>query len=65
MQARCFSLAPRSSQILVDSPASTLVQGADSGQISTLSMRALVFAQYLSSLEAREEIARASGITAL
>jgi hypothetical protein len=64
MQARSVQLGAASSQILVDSPASTLVQGADSGQISTLSTRALVFAQYLSSLEAREDIARASGIPA-
>jgi hypothetical protein len=64
MQPRSVELGAASSQILIDSPASTLVQGADSGQITTLSTRALVFAQYLSSLEARNDIARASGIPA-
>jgi hypothetical protein len=64
MQKRSVQLGAASSQILIDSPASTLVQGADSGQITTLSTRALVYAQYLSSLEARDDIARASGIPA-
>jgi hypothetical protein len=64
MQKRGVSLGAASSQILVDSPASTLVEGADSGQLTTQSTRARVYAQYLSSLEARDQIARASGIPA-
>jgi hypothetical protein len=59
---RSVQLGAASSQILVDSPASTLVEGADSNSLGTLSTRARVYAQYLSSLEARAKIAAASGI---
>lgn len=64
MQKRGLSLGAASSQILVDSPASTLVEGADGGTLTTLSTRARVYAQYLSSLEARDQISKISGIPA-
>jgi hypothetical protein len=64
MQKRGLQLGAASSQILVDSPASTLVEGAEAGQLTTLSTRARVYAQYLSSLEARDDISRLSGIPA-
>jgi hypothetical protein len=64
MQKRGLALGAASSQILVDSPASTLVEGADAGQLTTLATRARVYAQFLSSLQARDAIAKASGIPA-
>jgi hypothetical protein len=64
MQKRGLQLGAASSQILVDSPASTLVEGADGGQLTTLSTRARVYAQYLSSLEARDAISKISGVPA-
>jgi len=64
MEKRGLQLGAASSQILVDSPASTLVEGVDANQLTTLSTRARVYAQYLSSLQARDEIAKASGIPA-
>jgi hypothetical protein len=63
-QKRSVQIGAASSQILVDSPASTLVEGADAGSLTTLAARAQVYAQYLSSLEARSKIAAASGIPA-
>jgi hypothetical protein len=64
MQKRGLALGAASSQILVDSPASTLVEGAEAGQLTTLSTRARVYAQFLSSLQARDAISKASGIPA-
>jgi hypothetical protein len=64
MQKRGLQLGAASSQILVDSPASTLVEGADGGTLTTLSTRARVYAQYLSSLEARDQISKISGVPA-
>jgi hypothetical protein len=64
MQKRGLSLGAASSQILIDSPASTLVEGADGGTLTTLSTRARVYAQYLSSLEARDQISKISGVPA-
>jgi hypothetical protein len=64
LEKRGLQLGAASSQILIDSPASTLVGGADANQLSTLATRARVYAQYLSSLEARDDISRASGIPA-
>jgi hypothetical protein len=64
MKPRSLALGAASSQILIDSPASTLVQGADSAALVTLSTRATIYAQYLSSLEARSNIAAATGIPA-
>ncbi len=63
-QKRSLQLGAASSQILVDSPKSTLVSGADDGTLTTLSARARIYAQYLSSLQARDDIARLSGIPA-
>jgi hypothetical protein len=64
MEKRGLQLGAASSQILVDSPASTLVEGVDANQLTTLATRARVYAQYLASLQARDEIAQASGIPA-
>src|SRR4051812_5218885 len=63
-EKRSLQLGAASSQLLVDSPKSTLVSGADDGTLTTLSARARIYAQYLSSLEARDQIARLSGIPA-
>jgi len=63
-EKRSVAMGAAASQILVDSPASTLVEGAESGALTTLAARAQVYAQYLSSLEARSEIAKVSGIPA-
>lgn len=65
MEKRGLQLGAASSQILVDSPASTLVEGVDANQLTTLSTRARVYAQYLASLQARDAIAKASGIPSL
>ena len=62
MEKRGLQLGAASSQILVDSPASTLVEGVDANQLTTLATRARVYAQYLASLQARDAIGRASGI---
>jgi hypothetical protein len=62
MEKRGLQLGAASSQILVDSPASTLVEGVDANQLTTLSTRARVYAQYLASLQARDVIGQASGI---
>jgi hypothetical protein len=62
MEKRGLQLGAASSQILVDSPASTLVEGVDANQLTTLSTRARVYAQYLASLQARDTIAKATGI---
>jgi hypothetical protein len=62
MEKRGLQLGAASSQILVDSPASTLVEGVDANQLTTLSTRARVYAQYLASLQARDTIANATGI---
>jgi hypothetical protein len=61
-QKRSVSFGAASSQILVDSPQSTLVAGAQDGTLATLYTRAQIFAQYLSSPEARVKIAAASGV---
>lgn len=64
LQKRALSVAAASSQILVDSPNSTLVAGADLGTFDALATRAKIYGQYLSSLAARREIADAVGIPA-
>jgi capsular polysaccharide biosynthesis protein len=61
-QKRSLQLGAASSQILVDSPDSTLVSGGD--QLGILATRSRIFAQYLSSPEARQAISQASGIPA-
>jgi hypothetical protein len=63
-EKRSLQMGAASSQILVDSPKSTLVSGADDGTLTTLSARARIYAQYLSSLEARDQIAKLSGVPA-
>ncbi len=57
LQKRSLAVAAASSQILVDSPQSTLVAGADLGTFDALATRAKIYGQYLASLAAREEIA--------
>jgi hypothetical protein len=59
---RALTVAAASSQILVDSPQSTLVGGASSGTFEALSTRAKIYGQYLSSIAARKRIAEEVGI---
>lgn len=63
-EKRSVALGSASSQILIDSPNSTLLAGLNSEALATLATRARIYAQYLSSLEARQRIARASGVPA-
>ncbi len=60
--SRELSVAAASSQILIDSPQSTLVTGAEAGTLDALATRAKIYGQYLSSLAARAEIAKRVGI---
>src|SRR4051794_34089833 len=62
LEKRSLTVAAASSQILVDSTNSTLVTGAEAGELDALATRAKIYGQYLSSLAAREEIARRVGI---
>ncbi len=62
LEKRSLSVAAASSQILIDSPRSTLVTGAEAGTLDGLATRAKIYGQYLSSLEARAEIAKLVGI---
>jgi len=64
MKPRALAVGAATSQILVDSDPSTLVAGAGTDQIAALGSRARVYAQYLSSRDAVEQISRASGIPA-
>lgn len=64
LEKRSLTVAAASSQILIDSPKSTLVAGAEVGEFATLATRAKIYGQYLSSLAAREEIAKIVGIPA-
>jgi len=57
LHKRALSVAAASSQILVDSPQSTLVAGADLGTFDALATRAKIYGQYLASPAARQEIA--------
>ncbi len=61
-EKRSLQLGSASSQILVDSPESTLVEGAESNSLAILSTRARIYAQYLSSPEARASIAKSAGL---
>lgn len=63
-QKRSLQFGAATSQILVDSPQSTLVAGAQDSTLATLATRAQVFAQYLSSPEAQAKISAASGVPA-
>jgi hypothetical protein len=60
---RALSVSAASSQILIDSPQSTLVTGAEAGTLDALATRAKIYGQYLSSLAARAEIAKRVGIS--
>jgi hypothetical protein len=62
-EKRSLELGSASSQILVDSPESTLVEGAESNSLAILSTRARIYAQYLSSPEARASIAKKAGLS--
>ena len=62
--SRELSVSAASSQILIDSPQSTLVTGAEAGTLDALATRAKIYGQYLSSLAARAQIAKRVGIPA-
>jgi len=63
LHSRALQVGAASSQILVDSPKkSTLVGGTDLGTIEALSIRAKIYGEYLSSLQARQEIAKIAGV---
>jgi hypothetical protein len=62
LEKRSLSVAAASSQILIDSPRSTLVSGAEVGTLDGLATRAKIYGQYLSSLAARREIAKRVGV---
>lgn len=64
LHKRALTVAAASSQILVDSPQSTLVAGASLGTFDALATRAKIYGQYLSSLAARSEIAKRAGVPA-
>lgn len=64
LEKRALTVAAASSQILVDSHRSTLVEGAELGTFEALSTRAKIYGQYLASLAARQEIARRAGVPA-
>jgi hypothetical protein len=61
-EKRSLTVAAASGQILVDSTNSTLVTGAEAGELDALATRAKIYGQYLSSLAAREEIAKRVGV---
>jgi hypothetical protein len=58
IERRSTAVGAATSQILVDSAESTLVEGAGSDQLAALGTRASVYAQYLSSRDAVSQIAR-------
>lgn len=64
LERRALTVAAASSQILVDSPDSTLVAGAELGTFEALSTRAKIYGQYLASLTARQEIAKRADVPA-
>jgi hypothetical protein len=64
LEGRALTVAAASSQILVDSHNSTLVEGAELGTFEALSTRAKIYGQYLASLSARQEIAKRAGVPA-
>lgn len=57
VERRSVAVGAATSQILVDSAESTLVEGAGTDQIAALGTRARVYAQYLSSRDAVDQIA--------
>lgn len=62
LHKRTLEVSAASSQILVDSPKSTLVNGGSTETFNALATRAKIYGQYLSSLEARRQIARKVGV---
>lgn len=62
IERKSVAVGAATSQILVDSAESTLVEGAGSDQIAALGTRSLVYAQYLSSRDAVDKIGRLAGI---
>jgi hypothetical protein len=64
LHKRTLQVSAASSQILVDSPKSTLVSGGSSDTFDALATRAKIYGQYLSSLEARRQIAKQVGVPA-
>lgn len=64
LHKRSLQLGAASSQILVDTPDSTLVSGASPEKFDTLAARARVYGEYLSTLQARARIAAISGVPA-
>src|SRR4029077_1653168 len=57
IERRSTAVGAATSQILVDSAETTLVDGAAAGQLAALGTRASVYAQYLSSRDAVVQIA--------
>jgi hypothetical protein len=64
-ERRSVAVGAATSQILVDSAESTLVEGAGTDQIAALGTRARVYAQYLSSRDAVNQIAAEIGVDPL
>lgn len=64
LHKRALQVGAASSQILVDTPRSTLVAGASPEKFDTLAARARVYGEYLSTLQARARIAAVSGVRA-
>ncbi|HET9197653.1 MAG TPA: hypothetical protein VFN92_05275 [Solirubrobacterales bacterium] len=62
VERRSVAVGAATSQILVDSAESTLVEGAGTDQIAALGTRARVYAQYLSSRDAVNQIAKEIGV---
>ena len=62
VEKRSVAVGAATSQILVDSAESTLVEGAGTDQIAALGTRAQVYAQYLSSRDAVSQIADEIGV---
>jgi hypothetical protein len=62
LHKRTLQVSAASSQILVDSPKSTLVNGGSTDIFNALATRAKIYGEYLSSLEARRQIAAVVGI---
>src|SRR5579864_4038294 len=58
LHSRALQVGAASSQILIDSPQSALVDGASTNTFEALSTRAKIYGEYLSSLAARAEIAK-------
>jgi hypothetical protein len=64
LHSRALQVGAASSQILIDSPKSALVDGASLGTFEANSTRAKIYGEYLSSLAAREQIAKIAGVPA-